>query len=53
VQTFAAGEIVGTFQAFAAVSNDTVEIIDAPGYYYVGKDPAFALIGTSRLLADV
>ncbi|HEV2602494.1 MAG TPA: TRAP transporter substrate-binding protein [Microvirga sp.] len=43
IQPFAAGEIVGTFQAFDAVSNGTVEMIQAPGYYYVGKDPAFAV----------
>ncbi len=43
VQTFAAGELVGTFQAFDAVSNGTVEMIQGPGYYYVGKDPAFAV----------
>ena len=43
IQPFAAGEIVGTFQAFDAVSNGTVEVIQAPGYYYVGKDPTFAV----------
>jgi TRAP-type mannitol/chloroaromatic compound transport system substrate-binding protein len=43
VQTFAAGEIVGPYQAFDAVSNGTVEMIYATGYYYVGRDPTFAL----------
>jgi TRAP-type mannitol/chloroaromatic compound transport system substrate-binding protein len=43
IQPFAAGEIVGTFQAFDAVSNGTVEMVQAPGYYYFGKDPAFAV----------
>src|SRR3712207_1592507 len=43
IQPFAAGEIVGTFQAFDAVSNGTVEMIQGPGYYYYGKDPAFAV----------
>jgi TRAP-type mannitol/chloroaromatic compound transport system substrate-binding protein len=43
IQPFAAGEIVGTFQAFDAVSSGTVEMIHAPGYYYVGKDPTFAV----------
>src|SRR5918993_4240423 len=43
IQPFAAGEIVGTFQAFDAVSNGTVEMVQAPGYYYVGKDPTFAV----------
>jgi TRAP-type mannitol/chloroaromatic compound transport system substrate-binding protein len=44
VQVFAAGEIVGTFQALDAVSNGTVEMIQAPGYYYVGKDPTLAIM---------
>ncbi len=35
IQPFAAGEIVGTFQAFDAVSNGTVEMIHGPGYYWV------------------
>ena len=43
IQPFAAGEIVGTFQAFDAVSSGTVEMIHGPGYYYVGKDPTFAV----------
>jgi TRAP-type mannitol/chloroaromatic compound transport system substrate-binding protein len=43
IQPFAAGEIVGTFQAFDAVSNGTVEAIHGPGYYYVGKDPTLAV----------
>jgi TRAP-type mannitol/chloroaromatic compound transport system substrate-binding protein len=43
IQPFAAGEIVGTFQAFDAVSNGTVEMIHGPGYYFLGKDPAFAV----------
>jgi len=44
IQPFAAGEIVGTFQAFDAVSNGTVEMIQAPTYYYLGKDPTFGII---------
>src|SRR3712207_1172745 len=43
IQPFAAGEIVGTFQAFDAVSNGTVEVIHGPGYYFLGKDSAFAV----------
>jgi TRAP-type mannitol/chloroaromatic compound transport system substrate-binding protein len=43
IQPFAAGEIVGTFQAFDAVSNGTVEMIHGPGYYFLGKDPTFAV----------
>jgi TRAP-type mannitol/chloroaromatic compound transport system substrate-binding protein len=44
IQPFAAGEIVGTFQAFDAISNGTVEMGHSASYYYVGKDPTFALI---------
>jgi TRAP-type mannitol/chloroaromatic compound transport system substrate-binding protein len=44
VQPFAAGEIVGTFQAIDAVGNNTVEMAHSASYYYVGKDPTFALI---------
>jgi TRAP-type mannitol/chloroaromatic compound transport system substrate-binding protein len=43
IQPFAAGEIVGPFQSFDAVSNGTVEMAQAPGYYFFGKDPAFAV----------
>ena len=43
IQPFAAGEIVGTFQALDAVANGTVEAIQGPGYYYVGKDPTLAV----------
>ena len=43
IQPFAAGEIVGTFQAFDAVSNGTVEMGHTASYYYVGKDPTFAV----------
>jgi TRAP-type mannitol/chloroaromatic compound transport system substrate-binding protein len=43
VQPFAAGEIVGTFQAVDAVGNGTVEMAHTASYYYVGKDPTFAL----------
>jgi TRAP-type mannitol/chloroaromatic compound transport system substrate-binding protein len=43
VQLFAAGEIVGTFQVADAVGNGTVEAGYATTYYYVGKDPTFAL----------
>jgi TRAP-type mannitol/chloroaromatic compound transport system substrate-binding protein len=43
VQVLAAGEIVGTFQAADAVGNGTVEASHTASYYYVGKDPTFAL----------
>jgi TRAP-type mannitol/chloroaromatic compound transport system substrate-binding protein len=43
IQPFGAGEIVGTFQAFDAVRDGTVEMAHSASYYYVGKDPTFAL----------
>jgi TRAP-type mannitol/chloroaromatic compound transport system substrate-binding protein len=43
VQVFAAGEIVPGLQALDAVSNGTVEACHTATYYYVGKDPTFAL----------
>ena len=46
IQPFAAGEIVGTAQAADAVGNGTVEMAHTCSYYYVGKDPTFA-IGTA------
>ena len=42
VQPFAAGEIVGTFQAVDAVGTGTVEMAHTASYYYIGKDPTFA-----------
>ena len=44
LQCFAAGEIVGMPQALDAVSNGTVEMIQGPGYYWVGKDPTLAIM---------
>ena len=43
IQTFAAGEVVPGLQAADAVSNGTVEMCHTASYYYVGKDPTFAL----------
>jgi TRAP-type mannitol/chloroaromatic compound transport system substrate-binding protein len=43
VQVFAAGEIVPGLQAADAVTNGTVECAHTASYYYVGKDPTFAL----------
>jgi TRAP-type mannitol/chloroaromatic compound transport system substrate-binding protein len=43
IQVFAAGEIVPGLQAMDAVSNGTVEACHTATYYYVGKDPTFAL----------
>jgi len=43
IQVFAAGEIVPGLQAADAVTNGTVEACHTATYYYVGKDPTFAL----------
>ena len=43
IQVFAAGEIVPALQAADAVSNNTVEMCHTVSYYYVGKDPTFAV----------
>ena len=43
IQVFAAGEIVPALQALDAVSNNTVEMAHTVSYYYVGKDPTFAV----------
>ena len=46
IQHFAGGEIVPALQAADAVTAGTVEMAHTCSYYYVGKDPTFAL-GTS------
>jgi TRAP-type mannitol/chloroaromatic compound transport system substrate-binding protein len=43
IQPFAAGEIVPGLQALDAASNGTVEMCNTATYYYVGKDPTFAI----------
>jgi TRAP-type mannitol/chloroaromatic compound transport system substrate-binding protein len=43
IQVFAAGEIVPGLQAADAVTNATVEACHTASYYYVGKDPTFAI----------
>jgi TRAP-type mannitol/chloroaromatic compound transport system substrate-binding protein len=43
MQTFAAGEIVPGLQVLDAVQNGTVEIGHTAVYYFVGKDPTWAL----------
>ncbi len=43
MQVFAAGELVPGLQALDAVSNGTVEACHTVSYYYVGKDPTFAI----------
>lgn len=44
IQVFAAGEIVPGLQAADAVTNGTVEMCHTASYYFVGKDPTFALV---------
>ncbi len=46
IRVFAAGEIVPAFSAVDAVQNGTVECCHTAPYYFIGKDPAFA-IGTA------
>jgi TRAP-type mannitol/chloroaromatic compound transport system substrate-binding protein len=42
IRVFAAGEIVPPLQVMDAVQNGTVECGQTAGYYYVGKNPAYA-----------
>jgi TRAP-type mannitol/chloroaromatic compound transport system substrate-binding protein len=46
IQVYAAGEIVPGLQAADAVTSGTVEMCHTASYYYVGKNPAYALGGT-------
>jgi TRAP-type mannitol/chloroaromatic compound transport system substrate-binding protein len=43
VQVFAAGEIVPGLQVLDAVENGTVEVCHTATYYFIGKDPTWAL----------
>ncbi|MBV8792710.1 MAG: TRAP transporter substrate-binding protein [Pseudolabrys sp.] len=43
IQTFAAGEIVPGLATLDAVQNGTVEMAHTAYYYYIGKDPTWAL----------
>ncbi len=43
IQLFAAGEIVPGLQTLDAVQNGTVEMGHTAYYYYIGKDPTWAL----------
>src|SRR5712672_2046954 len=43
IQSFAGGEIVPALQAVDAVTNATVEMCHTAAYYFIGKDPTFAL----------
>ena len=46
IRVYAAGEIVPGLQAADAVTNGTVEMCHTAAYYYVGKNPAYALGAT-------
>jgi len=43
IQNFAAGEIMPALQVLDAVQNGTVEMGHSAQYYYIGKDPTWAL----------
>src|SRR6187551_2697297 len=43
IQPFAAGEIVPGLQTLDAVQSGTVEMAHTAYYYYIGKDPTWAL----------
>src|ERR1700716_3825348 len=43
IQVFAAGEVVPGLQALDATANGTIEMSHTVSYYYVGKDPTFAI----------
>ena len=43
IAVFAPGELVPGLQAFDAAANGTVEMAHSVSYYYVGKDPTFAI----------
>ena len=47
VQVFAGGEIVPPLQVLDATSNGTIEACHTVSYYYVGKDPTFAIAATT------
>src|SRR6188508_2381079 len=46
IQLFAAGEVVPGLQALDATTNNTVEMSHTVAYYYVGKDPTFAIFAS-------
>src|ERR1700675_489701 len=43
IQVFQAGELVPGLQALDATSKNTVEMCHTATYYYVGKDPTYAI----------
>nr|WP_257166808.1 TRAP transporter substrate-binding protein [Bradyrhizobium sp. SRS-191] len=46
IQVFQAGELVPGLQALDATSKNTVEMCHTVSYYYVGKDPTFAIFAS-------
>jgi TRAP-type mannitol/chloroaromatic compound transport system substrate-binding protein len=46
IQVFAAGELVPALQALDSTSNGTVEASHTVSYYYVGKDPTYAIFAS-------
>lgn len=46
VKVYGAGEYVGAFQVFDAVSSGTAEMGHSAAYYWRGKQPIFAVFGT-------
>jgi TRAP-type mannitol/chloroaromatic compound transport system substrate-binding protein len=46
IQCFAAGEVAPGLQALDATANGTVEMCHTVSYYYVGKDPTFAIFAS-------
>lgn len=46
IQVFAAGEVAPGLQALDATANGTVEMSHTVSYYYVGKDPTFAVFAS-------
>src|SRR5262245_59683437 len=46
IPVFAAGEVVPALQALDATTNGTVEMSHTVAYYYVGKDPTFAIFAS-------
>jgi TRAP-type mannitol/chloroaromatic compound transport system substrate-binding protein len=46
IQVFAAGDIVPALNALDATTDGTVEMSHTVSYYYVGKDPTFAIFAS-------
>src|SRR3979490_590864 len=46
IQVFQAGELVPGLQALDATAKNTVEMCHTVSYYYVGKDPTFAIFSS-------